>query len=115
MEEPYGKAEATRSGPEPWRCGGNAVTQASVGVRAGWVWSRESLQGPGRRGCSRKPKASPAATSRLRPIASDGQAGIPYEVRCPELGTRNTVDGIRSHGIRSYGLTVARAMVGGQE
>jgi len=41
MQEPYGKAVATRTGPEPWRCGGNAVAQASAGVRAGWVLSRE--------------------------------------------------------------------------
>ena len=60
VRDPYGEAVATRAGPacppkprrrwEPWRCGGDAVTQASAalrcdsgrfGVRAGWVWSRE--------------------------------------------------------------------------
>jgi hypothetical protein len=40
MREPHGKAVATRAGPEPWRCGGDAVTQASVGVRVGWVWNK---------------------------------------------------------------------------
>ena len=44
MGEPYSEAVATRTGPEPWRCGGDAVTQASVGVRAGWVWSRETFR-----------------------------------------------------------------------
>jgi hypothetical protein len=41
MQEPYGKAVAPRTGPEPWRCGGDAATQASAGKRAGWVLSRE--------------------------------------------------------------------------
>ena len=44
MREPYSEAVATRTGPEPWRCGGDAVTQASVGVRAGWVLSRETFR-----------------------------------------------------------------------
>jgi hypothetical protein len=41
MQEPHGKAVATRVDLEPWRCGGNAVTQASAEERAGWVLSRE--------------------------------------------------------------------------
>jgi len=41
MQEPYGKAVAPRAGLEPWRCGGNVVTQASAEDRAGWVLSRE--------------------------------------------------------------------------
>jgi hypothetical protein len=61
MREPYGKAVATRAGPEPWRCGGDAVTQASVGVRVGWVWSRERMH-PGRRGASPSPKTLPPAS-----------------------------------------------------
>ena len=44
MQEPYGKAVAPRAGLEPWRCGGDAVTQASVEDRAGWVWSRETFE-----------------------------------------------------------------------
>ena len=62
MEEPYGKAVATRAGPEPWRGVRKGVPQASAGVRAGWVLSRESLLLPGRRGRSPKPKAAPAAS-----------------------------------------------------
>ena len=41
MREPYGKAVATRAGPEPWRGVREDAPQASAGVRAGWVWSRE--------------------------------------------------------------------------
>jgi hypothetical protein len=41
MQEPYGKAVAPRADLEPWRYGGNAVTQASAEDRAGWVLSRE--------------------------------------------------------------------------
>ncbi len=63
MQEPYGEAVATRTGLEPWRCGGNAVTRASAEDRAGWVLSREfpgkSLN-PGRRGYSPLPKTLPA-------------------------------------------------------
>jgi len=44
MQEPYGKAVAPRAGLEPWRCGGDAVTQASAEDRAGWVWSREIFE-----------------------------------------------------------------------
>ena len=44
MQEPHGKAVATRVDLEPWRCGGNAVTQASAEDRAGWVWSRETIE-----------------------------------------------------------------------
>ena len=61
MEEPYGEAVAPRTGPEPWRCGGNAVTQASAGgVRAGYSAAKHSR--PGRRGDSPTPKTSPAAS-----------------------------------------------------
>ena len=45
VRDPYGKAVATRAGPEPWRCGGDAVTQASAGVRVGWVLSGETILG----------------------------------------------------------------------
>ena len=41
MKEPYGKAVATRTAPEPWWDGRKGVLQASVGDRAGWVLSRE--------------------------------------------------------------------------
>ena len=62
MQEPYGKAVATRTGPEPWRLARKDQTQALVGVRAGWVLSRESFLNPERRGCSPEPKATPAAS-----------------------------------------------------
>ena len=44
MQEPYGKAVAPRAGLEPWRCGGDAVTQASAEDRAGWVLSRVIIE-----------------------------------------------------------------------
>ena len=49
MKEPYGKAVAPRTGPAPWRCVRKDVLQALVGVRAGWVLSREiNLSGASR-------------------------------------------------------------------
>ena len=62
MREPYGKAVAPRTGPEPWRCVRKDVLQALVGVRAGWVLSREIFLSPGRRGSSPTPKASPVTS-----------------------------------------------------
>ena len=62
MREPYGKAVAPRTGPEPWRCVRKGVLQALVGVRAGWPLSREIFPGPGRRGRSPMPKAPPAVS-----------------------------------------------------
>jgi len=75
MREPYGEAVATRTGPEPWWDGREVVLQASAGVRAGWVWSRE-IKGPGRRGCANRPKAVP-------PVSLAREAGGPREVRDP--------------------------------
>ena len=43
MREPYGKAVAPRTGPEPWRCVRKDVLQALAGVRVGWVSSREII------------------------------------------------------------------------
>lgn len=60
MRESCGEAVATRAGPEPWRRVRKGATQASVGVRVGWVLSRVSSQRPGRRGRSPEPKAIPA-------------------------------------------------------
>jgi hypothetical protein len=49
MKEPYGKAVAPQTGPAPWRCVRKDVLQALVGVRVGWVSSREiSLTGASR-------------------------------------------------------------------
>jgi hypothetical protein len=67
MEEPYGEAVATRTGPELWRYVRKGVPQALAGGRAGWVWSRVSLPRPGCRGRSPRPKALPAA-----PLARGG-------------------------------------------
>ena len=44
MQEPYGKAVAPQADLEPWRCGGDAATQASAEDRAGWVLSREIFE-----------------------------------------------------------------------
>ena len=62
MREPYGKAVAPRTGPAPWRCVRKDVLQALAGVRAGRPLSREIIMGPGRRGTSPMPKATPAAS-----------------------------------------------------
>jgi len=62
MQEPYGEAVATRAGPEPWRFARKGAPQALVGVRAGWVLSRESFLNPERRGRSPGPKATPVAS-----------------------------------------------------
>ena len=65
MRESYGKAVATPTAPEPWRRVRKGALQALVGVRVGWVMSRESFLSPGRRGRSPMPKASPAASLSL--------------------------------------------------
>ena len=61
MKEPYGKAVATRTDPEPWRDGRKGVLQASVGERAGWVLSREKEE----IGASRTSKRAEDNTARL--------------------------------------------------
>ncbi len=65
MKEPYGKAVAPRTGPEPWRRVRKDALQALVGVRAGWPLSRESFLSLGCRGCSLEPKAAPVASLSL--------------------------------------------------
>ena len=88
MEEPYGEAVATRTGPEPWRCARKDALQALVGARAGWPWSRESFPSPGRRGRSPTPKAIPAA-SLARDVAGPRAVEDPMHVRrlfAQELG-----------------------------
>ena len=64
MRESYGKAVAPRTGPEPWRRVRKDALQALVGVRVGWLMSRE-ITNPERRGPSPKPKATPAASLSL--------------------------------------------------
>ena len=88
MREPYGKAVATRPGPEPWRRVRKGAPQASVGVRAGWPLSRESFLSPGRRGRSLMPKATPVA-SLARDAAGPRAVEDPMHVRklsAQELG-----------------------------
>ena len=80
MREPYGKAVAPRTGPAPWRCVRKDVLQALVGVRAGWVLSREIIMNPGRRGTSPMPKAKPAA-SLLRDATGPRAVEDPMHVR----------------------------------
>ena len=62
MQAPYGEAGTRRTGLEPWRCGGDAVTQASAEDRAGWVWSREITE---------------SGASRLFPPAEDPTGASP--------------------------------------
>jgi len=80
MREPYGKAVATRAGPEPWWGVCEDALQASAGVRAGWVWSRESHSGPRRRGCSLRPKAT-SAVPLLRGTVGPRAVEDPMHVR----------------------------------
>jgi len=88
MKEPYGKAVATRTGPELWRYVREDVLQALAGVRAGWVLSRERCSSPGCRGCPPMPKATLAA-SPARDAAGSRAVPDPMHVRKPfiqELG-----------------------------
>ena len=45
MKEPYGEGVATHSGPEPCVVSREGGGEASVGVRVGWVLSREIMTG----------------------------------------------------------------------
>ena len=109
MREPYGKAVAPRAGPEPWRWVRKDSLQALVGVRAGWVLSRESSS-PGRRGCSLEPKALPAA-SQLRDVAGPRAVEDPMQVRrlsARELGGPASGRGGDGAAVRVVNPTGAR-------
>jgi hypothetical protein len=109
MREPYGKAVAPRAGPEPWRSVRKDALQALVGVRAGWVWSRESLS-PGRRGRSLAPKARPVA-SLWRDAAGSRAVGDPMHVRrlsAQELGGPASGRGGDGAAVRVVNRTGAR-------
>ena len=41
MRVSHSEGVANHTGPESWRCGGNALLQALTGEQAGWVLSRE--------------------------------------------------------------------------
>ena len=110
MREPYGEAVATRTGPEPCRCGGNDASEALVGVRAGWPWSRESFLSPGRRGCSLEPKAIPVA-SLSRDAAGPRAVEDPMHVRrlsAQELGGPAPGRGGDGVAVRAVNPTGAR-------
>ena len=110
MREPYGKAVATRTGPEPWRCVRKDALQALVGVRAGWPLSREIFLSPGRRGCSPKPKALPAA-SLARDAAGSRAVEDPMHVRklsAQELGGPAFGHGDDGAAVRAVNPTGAR-------
>jgi len=80
MREPYGEAVAPRTGPEPWRRGGDAVTQASAGERAGWVLSRETYSIRGVEAIPRSRRPWPEASP--MPDASGPRAVVdPTHVR----------------------------------
>jgi len=77
MREPYGEAVAPRAGPESWRFVCKNVPQALVGVRAGWVLSRESFLSPGRRGRSLGPNAAPGVDGQTwRQYGEDLEANL---------------------------------------
>ena len=110
MREPYGEAVAARTGPEPWRCARKDVLQALVGVRAGWVLSREITFSPGRRGCSPKPKAIPVA-SLARDAAGPCAVEDPMHVRrlsAQELGGPAFGRGGDGAAVRAVNPTGAR-------
>jgi len=110
MREPYGKAVAPRTGPEPWRCVRKDVLQALVGVRAGWPLSRESFLSPGRRGRSLMPKATPAM-SLARDVAGPCAVEDPMHVRklsAQELGGPAFGRGGDGAAVRAVNPTGAR-------
>ena len=110
MREPYGEAVATRSGPELWRRVRKETAQALVGVRAGWVLSRESFHSPGRRGCSLEPKALPVA-SLARDAAGPRAVEDPMHVRrlsAQELGGPAFGRGGDGAAVRAVNPTGAR-------
>ena len=110
MKEPYGKAVATRTDPEPWWDGCKDVLQASVGERAGWVLSRESYLSLGRRGCCPKPKAAPGA-SLSRDAAGPCAVEDPMHVRrlsAQELGGPAFGRGGDGAAVRAVNPTGAR-------
>jgi len=74
MKESYGEGLASHTGPESWRAAREDGTQALTGVRAGRVWSHESVDSPG---CRRRPvvrKATPA-TAISRAVAGPRVVG----------------------------------------
>ena len=79
MREPYGKAVAPQTGPEPWRCVRKDALQALVGVRVGWVSSREIILS----GASRPfPWAEDSTCASLKLDASGPRAVVdPMHVR----------------------------------
>ena len=110
MKEPYGKAVATQTGPEPWRCVRKDALQALVGVRAGWPLSRESIPGPGCRGCSVRPKAIPAA-SLSRDASGPRAVRDPMHVRrlfAQELGGPTFDRGDDGASVRAVNLPAGR-------
>ena len=110
MREPYGKAVAPRTGPEPWRCIREDVLQALAGMRTGWVLSRESYLSPGRRGRSPTPKALPVA-SLMRDAAGPRAVEDPMHVRrfsAQELGGPAFGRGGDGAAVRAVNPTGAR-------
>jgi len=110
MREPSGKAVATRAGPEPWRGVRKEAPQASAGVRAGWVWSREIKRTSGRRGCSLRPKAT-SAVPLARGTVGPRAVGDPMHVRklsAQELGGPASGRGGDGAAVRAANPTGAR-------
>ncbi len=110
MREPYGKAVAPRTGPEPWRCVRKDVLQALVGVRAGWPLSRENVLSLGRRGSSCMPKATPTA-SLMRDAEGPCAVRDPMHVRrlsAQELGGPAFGRGGDGAAVRAVNPTGAR-------
>jgi hypothetical protein len=109
MREPYGEAVATRAGPELWWCVREGTLQALVGVRVGWVLSRESFPSSGCRGCSLGPKASSVA-SLARDAAGPRAVGDPMHARRlsgQELGGPAIGHGGDGAGVRAVNPTGA--------
>ena len=109
MREPYGKAVAPQTGPEPWRCVRKDVLQALVGVRVGWVLSREITLS----GASRPfPSAEDSTCASLKLDASGPRAVVdPMHVRRlsgQELGDPMPGRGSDIAAVRAVNPTGAR-------
>jgi hypothetical protein len=110
MRKPYGEAVATQAGSGPCRCGGDAASEAWAGERAGRALSRESIYGPGRRGCALEPKAAPRA-SLARDVRGPRAVEDPMHARkhsAQELGGPATGRDEDGDAVRAVNPTGAR-------
>ena len=105
MKEPYREGVASHMGPESCVGGRKSVGEASIGVRAGWVLSRENITSERRRSHWMRKATSAASPSRdadraLRGLRPHARTETPHaepgrsRVRPPGMARRSAV-GIR--------------------